>query len=168
MNEQEQSNKYIPFVGLVDDYVGRSAWDFYSWGHMDMGIGGFLIFSLFITIPEIFMSIPGLFPWWFVWLLTILFGGFLWEILENSLIYYLGWRNRGIDSLINSIWDIIFVTVSSAVMLLFQFIIMDVLAYRTRWIYIVGIISFLIILIIYLIGFYITNQNSKEAREARK
>ena len=61
MNDQEKKDKYIPFVGLVNDYVGRSAWDFYSWGHMDMGIAGFMVFSLLITIPETFMNIPSLY-----------------------------------------------------------------------------------------------------------
>ena len=168
MNEQDKKDKYIPFIGLVDDYIGRSAWDFYSWGHMDMGIGGFMIFSLLITIPETFLSMAGLIPWWLVFVLTILVGGFLWEILENTLIYYWGWRERGIDSLKNAIWDIIFVTVASAVMWLIQWIIMDVLGHRTRWFYIVGAISFGIILICYFIGFYLTNQNTKEARKAKK
>ncbi|MBN1216352.1 MAG: hypothetical protein JXA99_13035 [Candidatus Lokiarchaeota archaeon] len=168
MNDQEKKDKYIPFIGLVDDYVGRSAWDFYSWGHIAMGIGGYLILSLLITIPRQYMGIPELIPWWFVWILTILICGFLWELFENSLVYYWGWRNKGIDSLLNSIWDIIFVSIASAVMWLFQYIIVDLLENRIRWFYIVGIISFLIILIIYFIGYYITNQNTKNARKARK
>ena len=36
------SKKYVPFVGLVEDYVGRSPWDFYSWGHIAFGIGSFI------------------------------------------------------------------------------------------------------------------------------
>jgi len=168
LSEKKKEEKYIPFVGLVDDYVGRSAWDFYSWGHMDIGIAAFLVFSLTITIPE-FMYGRGasIIAWWMVFLFTFLVA-ILWELLENTLIYHWGWRQRGKDSWMNALWDIIFVTAAGAVMWLFEFLIRELWGYFTRWFYIVGAISFFIILICYVVGFYITNEITKKSRKARK
>lgn len=42
-------NKHIPLVGDVKHYVGRSPWDFYSWGHIAMGIASFLLLSLMLV-----------------------------------------------------------------------------------------------------------------------
>ncbi|TXT63851.1 MAG: conserved membrane protein of unknown function [Promethearchaeota archaeon] len=167
MSEEEKKKVYIPFVGDIQDYVGRSPWDFYSWGHIDMGIAAFIFFSLFITIPEfIFGPGGGFFPWWLAFLLTILVG-ILWEIVENTVIYYLGWRPGGKDSALNAAWDMIFVTIGGGVMWLFQWLIMEMIDYQGRWFYTVAFTSFFIILICYLIGFYITNENTEKARQAR-
>jgi len=167
MSENEKKVEYIPFVGAVDDYVGRSAWDFYSWGHIDMGIAAFIFFSLFITLPEYYFGVgAGFFPWWLAFVLTVAVS-ILWEILENTLIYYWGWRPGGLDSVLNAVWDIVFVTLGGGIMWLFKWVIMNLFGFPGRWFYIVAFISFLIILICYLIGFYITNENTKKTRQKR-
>ncbi len=42
---------------------------------------------------------------------------------------------------------------------------MDVMGERGRWFYVSALISFLIMLIAYFIGFYITNETTKKARK---
>lgn len=167
MNEKEKKVDYIPFVGAVKDYVGRSAWDFYSWGHINMGIAAFIFFSLFITIPEYYFGQgAGFIPWWLAFFLTIVVG-ILWEVLENTLIYYWGWRPGGKDTTLNAIWDMVFVTLGGGIMWLFQWLIMELIDYQGRWFYTVAFTSFFIVLICYLLGFYITNENTEKARQKR-
>jgi hypothetical protein len=158
--------EYMPFVGTVEDYLGRSPWDFYSWGHIALGIASFSLLSLMITITEAFIG-PAFIAWWFILFLTFCVG-FIWEILENTVILWWGWRpsNRR-DSFINAFWDIIFVTCGGASTWLLKWIIKDFLSLQGRYFYIVALIYFCILLIAYFIGFYITNENTKKARKER-
>jgi hypothetical protein len=169
MSEESTEGKYIPLIGDVEDYVGRSPWDFYSWGHIDMGIFSFLMLSLIITVPSFYLGLSAQSSiwWWLIFVLTLMIG-IIWEILENSVLYYWGLRPGGLDSAKNCLWDIIFVTLGGGIMWITQFIIMGILNQKGTWFYIVGMISFFIILICYLIGFFITNENTKKARAARK
>lgn len=169
MSEDTTEDKYIPLIGDVQDYVGRSPWDFYSWGHIDMGIGAFLLLSLLITLPAYFQGLNASSSiwWWLIFALTLIIG-IIWEILENSILYYWGLRPGGLDSAENCLWDMIFVTLGGGIMWICQFIIMGVLSQRGRWFYVVGIIIFFIILACYLIGYFITNENTKKARAKRK
>jgi hypothetical protein len=104
--------------------------------------------------------------WWLIFVLTLMIG-IIWEILENSILYYWGLRPGGLDSAKNCVWDIIFVTLGGGMIWLTQFIIMGILKKGGTWFYLVGFIIFIIILFCYLIGYFITNQNTKEARAAR-
>ena len=63
-------DKHIPLIGNVKDYVGRSPWDFYSWGHMALGIAIYLLLSLLITVPEA-LGGQGLIPWWSIILIVL-------------------------------------------------------------------------------------------------
>jgi len=168
MSEKEKKVEYIPFVGPIEDYVGRSPWDFYSWGHIAMGIASWLLLSLIIMVYENFAG-PGtavLFPWWLVLLLVFIFA-VLWEIFENTLFHYWGWRPGGVDSIQNLTWDIIFVVSGGSFMWLLKFIIINLLGQRGTLFYTVGIIFFLLVIIAYFIGYYITNENTKKARKQR-
>lgn len=158
--------EYVPFVGTVEDYLGRSPWDFYSWGHIALGIASFSLLSLMITITEAFIG-PAFIAWWFILFLTFCVG-VIWEILENTLILWWGWRphNRR-DSFINAFWDIIFVTCGGASTWLLKWIIKDFLSLQGRYFYIAALIYFCILLIAYFIGFYVTNKNTKKARKER-
>ncbi|MFX1256911.1 MAG: hypothetical protein ACFFAN_03560 [Promethearchaeota archaeon] len=153
--------KHIPLIGDVLEEVGYSPWDFYSWGHIAMGIALFLVFSLINTIRT-WMFGPGaeLFPWWLL-MVFVLIIAFLWEVFENTLLWIWGkkFENRR-DSFLNSLWDILFACIGGAVMWLFKWIIMDLLLIRGTWFYIVGIISFVLMLIAYFIGYFITNKQS--------
>ena len=161
----EESNKhYVPFIGLLEDYVGRSPWDYYSWGHIAFGIGAFSIFSLIITLWELFVG-PATMPWYFV-LLFVLIVGIFWEIFENTVLWRLGvkYENRK-DTFINAFFDIVFVVIGGLATWLLKWIIMDVVGERGRWFYVSAICLFLLVLIAYFIGFYITNEKTKKARK---
>lgn len=165
MSSEESGNKhYVPFVGLLEDYVGRSPWDYYSWGHIAFGIAAFSIFSLLITIWELFIS-PATMPWYYI-LIFVLIVGVGWELIENTIIWKLGlkFENRK-DSFINALFDIIFVVAGGAATWLLKWIIMNVMGHFGRWFYLSAIILFCLVLIAYFIGFYITNEETKKARK---
>ena len=157
-NKVKRKVRYIPFVGNLEHYVGRSALDYYSWAHIDMGIAAFLFLSFILSI----------FGSWLLMGLVIIFG-IVWEILENTLLYWWGWRpSTRRDTLLNAIWDIFLVCTGGLLMLLFQWLILEIFLETKFVFYAFGIAIFIGILICYFIGFYITNQNTKQARRARK
>jgi hypothetical protein len=86
--------------------VGISWFDFYSIGHLCFGIGVFLFFSLFYTIPKNKGHVP-IFSLLLVFILTFLIL-IAWEILENLLFIEIGWKFEGrLDSWQNITTDII-------------------------------------------------------------
>ena len=163
-SEESGKTRYAPFIGLLEDYVGRSPWDFYSWGHIDFGIGAFAIFSLIITLWELFVG-PATMPWYWILIFCIIVA-VGWEIIENTILWKLGvkYENRR-DSFINAFFDIIFVTLGGLATWLLKWIIMDVMGELGRWFYVSALIFFILVLIAYFIGFYITNENTKKARK---
>lgn len=165
MSSKESGKKhYVPFIGLLEDYVGRSPWDYYSWGHIAFGIGAFSIFSLIITLWDHYIG-PAIMPWYWI-LIFVIIVGVGWEIIENTILWKLGvkYENRK-DSFLNAFFDIVFVIVGGLVTWLLKWIVMDVMGKLGRWFYISAIIAFVIILIAYFIGFYITNENTKKSRK---
>jgi hypothetical protein len=163
-DKESESKHYLPFVGLLEDYVGRSPLDYYSWGHIALGIGAFSIFSLIITLYE-FLIGPAPFPWFFI-LLLVLITAVIWEIIENTILWRLGlkYENRK-DTTVNAIFDIIFALGGGAATWLLKWIIMDVIGERGRWFYVSALCLFLLVIIAYFIGFYITNERTKKARK---
>lgn len=165
MSEAEAEKKhYVPFVGLLENYVGRSPWDYYSWGHIAFGIGAFSLYSLIITLWELLTG-PAPVPWYSILLLTFV-TGVIWEIIENTILWRLGlkYENRK-DTFINAFFDVFFVFIGALATWLLKWIIMDVLSERGRWFYVSAICLFLLIIIAYFIGFYITNEKTKKARK---
>ncbi|MHA1884534.1 MAG: hypothetical protein ACXAAI_11190 [Promethearchaeota archaeon] len=156
--------RYVPFVGLLEDYVGRSPWDFYSWGHIAFGVGSFSIFSLIITLWEHYVG-PATMPWFWI-LIFVIIVAVGWEIIENTIIWKLGakYENRR-DSFVNAFFDILFGILGGLTTWFFKWIIMDVMGVLGRWFYVSAIILFVLILIAYFIGFYITNQKTKQSRK---
>lgn len=163
-SEESEKKRYVPFVGLLEDYVGRSPWDYYSWGHIAFGIGAFSIFSLIITLWELYIG-PATLAWYFI-LIFVIIVGIGWEIIENTILWKLGvkYENRK-DTFINAFFDIVFVILGGLATWLLKWIIMNVLGELGRWFYLSAIILFIIILIAYFIGFYITNENTKKSRK---
>ncbi|MBY8983972.1 MAG: hypothetical protein KGD65_02790 [Candidatus Lokiarchaeota archaeon] len=164
-SEESGKERYIPFIGRIMDYVGRSPLDFYSWGHIAFGIGAFSIFSLIITIFELIFSTTAVMPWW--WIMTFVIAvGIGWEVIENTILWKLGvkFENRR-DSFVNAFFDVIFVILGGLATWLLKWIIMDVMGEFGRWFYISALVLFVIILIAYFIGFYITNEETKKARK---
>ncbi|MFX0009647.1 MAG: hypothetical protein ACFE9R_04980 [Candidatus Hermodarchaeota archaeon] len=165
--EKEKKIEYVPFVGTVEAYLSRSPWDFYSWGHIALGIASFSILSLLITVTEVLIG-PSIFDWWMILLFTIAVA-IIWEILENTVILWWGWRPRNRrDSFVNALWDIIFVTIGGASTWLIKWIVMDLNSILGRYFYISAILFFVIIMIAYFLGFYFTSEKTKQARRARK
>ncbi|MHA2007334.1 MAG: hypothetical protein ACXABO_09690 [Promethearchaeota archaeon] len=163
--EESGKEHYVPFVGLLEDYVGRSPLDYYSWGHIAFGIGAFSIFSLIITIYELIFNVEAVMPWW--WIMTfVLLVGVGWEIIENTILWKLGvkYENRK-DTFANAFFDIIFVILGGSATWLLKWIIMDVLGQMGRWFYVSALILFVLVLIAYFIGFFITNEKTKKARK---
>ena len=144
--------KHIPLVGLDADYVGRSPWDFYSWGHIALGIATFLLLSLLITVPEA-LGGNALIHWWLI-IIIVLIILFIWECVENVILWSLGYKFEDRqDSLANFLWDLIFGIMSAGAMWLSAWIIMDVLGAPGRWFYIVGAVIFGLAILAYLIGY---------------
>jgi len=165
MSDTESEKKhYVPFIGLLEDYVGRSPWDFYSWGHIAFGIASFAIFSLIINLWELFFGTATI-PWYFI-IIFVLIVGVVWEIIENTILWRLGvkYENRK-DTFINAFFDIVFVVVGGLGTWLLKWIIMDVMGELGRWFYVSALCFFLLVLIAYFIGFYITNEETKKARK---
>ncbi|MFX1420110.1 MAG: hypothetical protein ACFE9N_14430 [Promethearchaeota archaeon] len=163
---ESESRHYVPFIGLLEDYVGRSPWDYYSWGHIAFGIATFAIFSLIINLWELFIG-PSTLPWFYI-LIFVVIVAVIWEIVENTILWRLGlkYENRK-DTFINAFFDIFFMLVGGLATWLLKWIIMDVIGELGRWFYISALCLFLLILIAYFIGFYITNENTKKARKER-
>ncbi|MBN1800016.1 MAG: hypothetical protein JW891_00825 [Candidatus Lokiarchaeota archaeon] len=99
-------------VALTNDRVGLCAFDFYSFGHICLGIAVFLFLSLFYTIPKYKGDTPYVaLVLVFIVTLALLI---LWEIIENTLFFELGWKfeNRR-DSSLNIFTDILFGTLGA-------------------------------------------------------
>ncbi|MFW9880918.1 MAG: hypothetical protein ACFFG0_48270 [Candidatus Thorarchaeota archaeon] len=163
-DKESESTHYVPFVGLLEDYVGRSPWDYYSWGHIAFGIATFTLFSLIINLWELFIG-PSTMPWFYI-LIFVIIVAVTWEIIENTILWRLGlkYENRK-DSFLNAFFDIVFMILGGLATWLLKWIIMDVMGELGRWFYISALCLFLLALIAYFIGFYITNENTKKARK---
>lgn len=77
-------------IALDSSQVGIAWLDFYSIGHICFGIGAFLFFSLFYTVPKKHGKTP-IFSLLFVFICTMIILG-LWELVENTLFIQLGWK----------------------------------------------------------------------------
>jgi hypothetical protein len=138
--------------------VGISWFDFYSIGHICLGIGLFLFFSLFYTIPKKHGNTP-IFSLLLVFILTVILA-IAWEVIENLVFLNLGWKfeNRP-DSWQNITTDILLCGVGGLGMWLFAYIIFEkdknTFAYYTF-----GIIGFGVWVGVFIILRYLTFQNS--------
>ena len=146
------------FFATTVDEVGISWFDFYSIGHICFGIGVFLFFSLFYTIPKKKGRIP-IFSLLFVFILTISIA-ITWEILENVWFLEMGWKFEGrMDSWPNMITDVLFGAVGGLGAWLFAYLIFEkdksVFGYYTF-----GIIGFGVWISVFIILRYLTLQNS--------
>jgi len=136
------------------DQTGTAPWDFFSWGHIDMGIASFLLLSLINIIPSyVDQALVYIIPYWSM-ILLIIAVGIGWEIIENTVLYNTGlkFENRR-DSLVNAVWDVIFVIVGGFYMWIIKGILVNIIGvHLILAFYIVGIISFIVVLIIFFIA----------------
>jgi len=146
------------FFATIVDEVGISWFDFYSIGHICFGIGVFLFFSLFYTIPKKKGRIP-IFSLLFVFIITIVIS-ITWEILENVLFLEMGWKFEGrMDSWPNMITDVFLGAVGGLGAWLFAYLIFEKDKSAFGY-YTFGIIGFGVWISVFIILRYLTLQNS--------
>lgn len=146
------------FIATEIGEVGVSWFDFYSIGHICLGIGLFLFWSLFYTIPKKKGRIP-IFSLMFVFILTIVCA-IIWEIIENTVFLDLGWKfeNR-MDSWQNAITDVLLCAVGGLGTWLFAYLIFEKERSAFGY-YTFGIIGFGVWIGVFIILRYLTLQNS--------
>ncbi|MFX1365061.1 MAG: hypothetical protein ACFFCE_02550 [Promethearchaeota archaeon] len=146
------------FFATHIDEVGISWFDFYSIGHICLGIGLFLFWSLFYTIPKKKGRTP-IFSLLFVFILTIVCA-ILWEIIEHTILLALGWKfeNRP-DSWENMTTDVILCAIGGLGTWLFAYLIFEKDKSAFGY-YSFGIIGFGVWIGIFIILRYLTLHNS--------
>jgi len=129
--------------------VGVAWFDFYSIGHLCFGVGVFLFFSLFYTVPKNKGHIP-IFSLLFVFICTMIII-ILWEVFENTVFIEIGWKFEGrADSWQNITTDILVGAVGALGSWLFCYIIF--IKEKNIWAYyIFGVIGFALWLVVFII-----------------
>lgn len=140
---------FVDLFASDPNQVGLAWFDFYSIGHLCFGIGVFLFFSLFYTVPKNKGHTP-IFSLLFVFICTMIIIS-LWEVLENTLFIEMGWKFEGRpDSWQNITTDILMGAVGSLGSWLFCYIIF--IKEKNIWAYyIFGIIGFALWLVVFII-----------------
>jgi len=139
-------------IAEITAEVGISAMDYFTWGHIAMGLGFFALFSLFhVYFKNIKQSDK--FPIWLAFLITVIIGIF-WEFFENFVLWSWGLKFEGRqDSLLNASMDIIFVTLAAAFYLLLWKLLIKPGEMKSAYItYAVYLIGFILMLIFYFVG----------------
>jgi len=138
--------------------VGISWFDFYSIGHICFGIGLFLFWSLFYTIPKKKGKVP-IFSLLFVFMLTIACA-IIWEIVEHIVLLNLGlkFENRP-DSWQNMSTDVFLCAVGGLGTWLFAYLTFEKEKSSFAY-YTFGLIGFGVWISVFIILRYLTFQNS--------
>lgn len=145
-------------LAISKDDVGRSAIDYFTWGHVAMGVATFLLVSLINTIPSLFEGmLIYVIPYWLMLVLSFIVA-VVWELMENTLFVDIGIKFEGRrDSFLNATWDVIFVCLGSLIMWIIKGVMVNMVGvHLIPAYYIVGIIGFMIVIIAFLIGKAIT------------
>lgn len=142
------------------DEVSRAPIDYFSWGHLNMGVVVFLLWSMVNLLPSLangFMT--DILPYGISVLLTFVVA-VVWEIVENTLLLDIGIKFEGRkDSLQNAVWDVIFVVLGGVIMWAIKSLMINLtgnVALIPAF-YIVGLIVF----IVFLVGFFIGKSITK-------
>ncbi|MFX1392603.1 MAG: hypothetical protein ACFFAH_03420 [Promethearchaeota archaeon] len=148
-------------IATTTEEVCNSWFDFYSIGHICFGIGVFLLFSLFYTIPKAKGKVP-IFSLLLVFILSLVIF-VAWEILENYVFFWLGLDylkfERRPDSLQNMTADILLGAIGALGTWLFAYMTFE--KDKKIWpYYTFGIISLFLWLGIFVILRYLTFMNS--------
>jgi hypothetical protein len=94
--------KKLPTFARTVIQVGNSGIDFYSFGHLIMGIIGYTILVNFFRTPDAFLFVS--------------LGAVGWELIENVILFRLGLKYEGRrDSGLNAICDIAFVDIGAGI-----------------------------------------------------
>jgi hypothetical protein len=140
---------FVDLFATDPSMVGIAWFDFYSIGHFCFGIGMFLFFSLFYTIPKHQGKKP-IFSLLFVFIVVVLIL-VLWEALENLLFINLGWKFEGrLDSWQNFTTDLLIGAFGGIV----SWILCHIASIKDKSFgayYIFGILSFILWLVVFMI-----------------
>jgi hypothetical protein len=141
-------------VAETKDETGRAPWDYFSWGHIAMGIMSFLLLVLINIIPTyVDQALVYIIPYFVMLILTIIVG-IVWEIIENTIFVETGlkFENRR-DSFVNAFWDVIFVAIGALYTWIIKGVMINIMGvHLILAFYIVGIVSFVVVIIAFLIG----------------
>ncbi|MHA2282817.1 MAG: DUF2585 family protein [Promethearchaeota archaeon] len=139
----------------VPSEVSQSVFDFFSFGHLAMGIVVFSLISLISTIrnlfdPKNFKVQKSHWMWFFVG--TLIFAVF-WEVVENTVL--LQWSLKHLnqpDSIINAIADIILGGLSALIIWAIGFLLYEkIKKYKFLLFYISDTLLFILFFVIYLV-----------------
>ncbi|MHA2037289.1 MAG: hypothetical protein ACW98X_12700 [Promethearchaeota archaeon] len=135
--------------------VGQSVFDFFSFGHLAMGVVVFSLLTLISTIrnvfdPKHFKVQKSHWMWFFIG--TIIFAVF-WEIVENTLLLSWGLKHLNTaDSIINAIADIILGGISALMLWCIGYLLYEkVKKYEFLLFYLIAALSFVVFYVIYLV-----------------
>lgn len=142
------------FWATLQSEINQSMFDFFSFGHIAMGIVVFSLLSLISTLrnlvdPHNFKVQKSHWIWFFIG--TIIFGIF-WEIVENTLVLSWGlkYQDRA-DSIVNGIFDVILVGIGGLICYAFAFLLYEkVKKCEFPWFYLFNSLSFILFFMIYL------------------
>jgi len=142
------------FWATLISEVNQSMFDFFSFGHLAMGVVVFSILSIISTIrnlfdPQHFKVQKSHWMWFFIG--TVIFGIF-WEIIENTFVLQWGlkYQNRP-DSIFNAIFDVILAGVGALTCCGFAYLFYEkVKKCEFPWFYLFSSLSFILFFMIYL------------------
>lgn len=135
--------------------VSQAVFDFFSFGHLAMGIVVFALLSLISTLrnlvdPRNFIVKES---HWIAFLIGTIIFGIFWEIVENTLVY--GWGGKyqnQKDSVVNAIFDVILVGVGGLICLGFAYLFyIKIKKCEFPWFYLFNSLSFILFFVIYLV-----------------
>lgn len=142
------------FWATLQSEISQSMFDFFSFGHIAMGIVVFSILTLISTLrnlvdPQHFIIKNS---HWIAFLIGTIIFGIFWEIVENTLLldWGLKYHNRP-DSIINAISDVILVGVGGLICWGFAYLLYEkVKKCEFPWFYLFDSLSFILFFMIYL------------------
>lgn len=145
------------FIATASSEVGQSWFDFYSIGHICFGVGVFMFFSLFYSIPKAKGYTP-IFSLLLVFICTMVIL-VLWEVAENLIVYMIGWEHLKFegrpDSWQNITTDLLIGTLGALIAWIYAYLAFE--RDKKHWeYYLFGIINFCIWLGIFVILRYFT------------
>jgi len=152
----------IPVIALDTPDISIASFDYWTIGHFLWGVALFVVFFTIGWIvknltgnPQAPVNPPGFKKFVIFWLITIVLAG-IWEIIENTLLYFVGIKVE-LDSAANIITDITIWGIGGAV----SWYMTDLMFLSEKYIrayYIYGVMSLIMGLLIFVVfGFMTTS-----------
>lgn len=133
---RKKSDDKLPVIAKTLIQVGTAGIDFYTFGHIIMGILGFTIMSNFVDTPSAFSFVQ--------------LGAVAWELFENIILFHYDFKFEGRrDSGLNAILDIAFMDIGAGVSFFLYVAIVETLFHSYEIFVLINLLLSLIILIIF-------------------